>query len=115
MSNNNAQGIAWFQANAGKFPKSQRMIIQKRCSEMPDDRLMMLQQLKFKNPTAVLIVGILFGYLGFDRFMTGSIGLGILKFLLCFGFIGFIWWFIDLFICPGKAREMNMKQIQPYL
>ena len=110
---NNAQGIAWFQANAGKFPKSQRMIIQKRCSEMPDDRLMMLQQLKFKNPTAVLIVGLLFGWLGIDRFMLGSIGLGLIKFLT-WG-LGGILWLIDLFILPGKAREMNMKQIQPYL
>ena len=113
MSNNNAQGIAWFQANASKFPKSQRMIIQKRCSEMPDDRLMMLQQLKFKNPTAVLIVGLLFGWLGFDRFMMGSFVLGVIK-LLTWG-LGGILWLIDLFILPGRAREANMKQIQPYL
>lgn len=113
MSNNNAQGIAWFQANAGKFPKSQRMIIQKRCSEMPDDRLMMLQQLKFKNPTAVLIVGILFGEIGLDRFMMGSFVLGLVKFFT-FG-LGGILWLLDLFILPGKAREANMKQIQPYL
>ena len=110
---NNAQGIAWFQANAGKFPKSQRMIIQKRCSEMPDDRLMMLQQLKFKNPTVVIIVGLLFGWLGLDRFMMGSFILGLVK--LFTGGLSGILWLLDLFILPGKAREANMKQIQPYL
>lgn len=110
---NNAQGVAWFQANAGKFPKSQRMIIQKRCSEMPDDRLMMLQQLKFKNPIVVLIVGVLFGWLGFDRLMMGSFILGLVKFF-SFGLFGVLW-LLDLFILPGKAREWNMKQIQPYL
>ena len=110
---NNAQGIAWFHANAGKFPKSQRMIIQKRCSEMPDDRLMMLQQLKLKNPTVVLIVGLLLGEFGLDRFMVGSFIVGLIK-LFTFG-LGGILWLIDLFILPGRAREMNMKQIQPYL
>ena len=110
---NNAQGIAWFQANAGKFPKSQRMIIQKRCSEMPDDRLMMLQQIKFKNPTAVLIVGILLGEFGIDRFMVGSAILGLVK-MFTGGLFGILW-LIDLFILPGKAREWNMRQIQPYL
>lgn len=110
---NNAQAIAWFQANAKKFPANQRMIIQKRLSEIPDDRFMMLQQMKWKNPTAVLIVGILFGELGIDRFMVGSVGLGIIKFLT-FGLFGILW-LIDLFIVPGKARELNMKQIQPYL
>ena len=110
---NNAQAIAWFQANASKFPASQRMIIQKRCSEMPDDRLMMLQQMKWKNPMAVLLVGLFLGGLGIDRFMMGSIGLGIVK-LLTYGLFGILW-LIDLFILPGKAREWNMKQIQPYL
>ena len=110
---NNAQGIAWFQANAGKFPKSQRMIIQKRCSEMPDDRLMMLQQMKWKNPTAVLIVGILLGEFGIDRFMMGSFIVGLIK-LFTWGLFGVLW-LIDLFVLPSRAREWNMKQIQPYL
>ena len=80
---------------------------------MPDDRLMMLQQMKFKNPTVVLIVGLLFGELGLDRFMMGSFIIGLIKFFT-FGFFGILW-LIDLFILPGKAREWNMKQIQPYL
>ena len=110
---NNAQAIAWFQANANKFPKPQRMIIQKRCSEMPDDRLMMLQQMKFKNPTVILIVGLLLGECGLDRFMMGSFILGLVK-LFTFGLFGILW-LLDLFILPGKAREENMKTIQPYL
>jgi len=113
MGNNNAQGIAWFQANAGKFEKAKRGIIQKRCSEMPDDRLMMLTSMKFKNPTAILIVGLLFGWLGIDRFMMGSWILGIIK-LLTWG-LGGILWLIDLFILPGRARKQNTENIMPYL
>ncbi len=45
--------------------------------------------------------------------MMGSFVLGLVKFFT-FG-LGGILWLIDLFILPGKAREMNMKQIQPYL
>lgn len=113
MGNNNAQGIAWFQANAGKFEKDKRGIIQKRCSEMPDDRLMMLTQMKLKNPTVVLIVGFFLGWLGIDRFMMGSWVIGLIKFFT-WGFFGILW-LIDLFILPGRARKVNTDNIMPYL
>lgn len=113
MGNNNAQGIAWFQANAGKFEKAKRGIIQKRCSEMPDDRLMMLTQMKFKNPTVVLLVGFFLGWLGLDRFMMGSWIVGLIK-LLTWGLFGILW-LIDLFILPARARKMNTDNIMPYL
>lgn len=110
---NNMQGIAWFQANETNFPSSQRMIIQKRCSEMPEDRLMMLQQLKWKNPTLILIMSLMFGSLGIDRFMLGNVGVGLLK-LFTFGLFGILT-IIDWFTVMGKAREINMKTIQAYL
>ena len=69
--------------------------------------------MKFKNPTVILIVGLLLGVCGLDRFMMGSFILGLVK-LFTFGLFGILW-LLDLFILPGKAREENMKTIQPYL
>ena len=52
------------------------------------------------NWTVTLIVSILVGALGVDRFMMGQVGLGILK-LITFGGCG-IWWLIDVILIATK-------------
>jgi len=52
------------------------------------------------NWTVTLILSILFGQLGVDRFMMGQVGLGILK-LITFGGLG-IWWLIDVILIAMK-------------
>jgi TM2 domain-containing membrane protein YozV len=47
-----------------------------------------------KDWTTTLLLSILLGGLGVDRFYTGHMGLGVLK-LLTFGGLG-IWWLIDI-------------------
>ena len=54
------------------------------------------------NWVLVLILSILFGSLGVDRFMMGKIGTGILK-LITFGGFG-IWWLIDLILIATKHK-----------
>ena len=54
-----------------------------------------------KNKTVALVLSILLGELGVDRFYLGYVGLGILK-LITAGGCG-IWWLIDLImIATGK-------------
>lgn len=54
--------------------------------------------------TVALILSILLGELGVDRFYTGSIMLGILK-LITFGGCG-IWWIIDIIlIATGSYKD----------
>lgn len=52
------------------------------------------------NWLLTLIMSILFGSLGVDRFIMGHIGLGILK-LITLGGCG-IWWIIDLILIATK-------------
>jgi len=52
------------------------------------------------NWILVLIMSILFGGLGVDRFIMGHIGLGILK-LVTLGGLG-IWWLIDVILIATK-------------
>lgn len=60
-----------------------------------------------KDRGMVLILSVLFGAFGVDRFLVGDIGLGILK-LLTLGLCG-IMWLIDLFLIRGRVDELNRK------
>ena len=59
-----------------------------------------------KDWTVLLILSILLGGLGVERFYAGSIGLGILK-LLTAGGCG-IWWLVDIImIVTGGFKDGN--------
>ena len=59
-----------------------------------------------KDWTMMLILSILLGGLGVDRFVAGSIGLGILK-LLTGGGCG-IWWLVDIImLVTGSYKDGN--------
>jgi TM2 domain-containing membrane protein YozV len=56
--------------------------------------------------TLTLVMSILFGGLGVDRFLMGQVGLGILK-LITFGGCG-IWWLVDLILIATKHEFENV-------
>ena len=59
-----------------------------------------------KSKTVALILSILVGELGVDRFYLGYVGLGILKLVTVGGFG--IWWLIDvILIATGKLPAKN--------
>ena len=73
----------------------------------------MLSTIQFKDPTTSLIVSILAGSLGIDRFIIGDSGLGVGKLLTCGG-LG-IWTIVDWFQIQKATREKNMQKIQQFL
>lgn len=75
-----------------------------------DSKFVALQSAGFKDPTTMLIVSLLGGQLGIDRFMVGDTGLGIAKLLTCGG-LG-IWAIVDWFLIQGRARELNFEKFQ---
>lgn len=54
----------------------------------------------------VLVMSIIFGALGVDRFIMGKIGTGILK-LITFGGLG-IWWLVDIILIATKYEFKNI-------
>lgn len=63
-----------------------------------------------KNKTTALILSILLGEIGVDRFYMGYIGLGILKLITVGGFG--IWWLIDIImIATGKLKTKNGEEL----
>lgn len=62
------------------------------------------------NWVAVLIVSILVGSLGVDRFMMGQVGLGLLK-LFTLGGCG-VWWLIDVILIATKHQFAGIQWIE---
>lgn len=62
------------------------------------------------NWLLTLIMSILFGGLGVDRFIMGHIGLGILK-LITAGGCG-IWWLVDLILIATKHKFKDIKWVE---
>lgn len=99
--------------NAKYFESHHLMWVRDQLLNMDESKWPSLQMAQFKDPTILLIVSILGGQLGIDRFMLGDVGLGIAKLLTCGG-LG-IWAIIDWFLIMPAAREKNMQQFQSIL
>ncbi len=109
-----AQKVDMFIMTNGKFFESHQVaIIRDKLVQMDDSKWSTIQTLQFKDPTVSLIVSLLGGSLGIDRFIIGDTGLGIGKLLTCGG-LG-IWAIIDWFLIMGATREKNMAKLQFHL
>ena len=64
----------------------------------------MVEKKRKVNWVVTLVMSIVFGWLGVDRFIMNQVGLGILK-LITFGGCG-IWWLIDVILIATK-HEFN--------
>ena len=98
----------------GKFFESHHLAqVRDRLLNTDDSKWVLIQTIQFKDPTTSLIVSLLAGSLGIDRFIIGDIGLGVGKLLTCGGFG--IWAIVDWFLIMGSTREKNMALLQKVL
>lgn len=100
-------------SNSKYFESFQVASIRDRLLALDDSKWLQVQTLQFKDPTTSLIVSILAGVYGVDRFIIGDVGLGVGKLLTCGGFG--IWAIIDWFMIQGATREKNMEKLQSIL
>jgi len=109
-----AQKVDMFIMSNGKFFESHQInIIRDRLLLIDDSKWPMLSTTQYKDPTTTLIISILAGNLGIDRFMIGDTLLGVGKLLTCGGFG--IWAIIDWFLIQKATREKNMEKIQQFM
>jgi TM2 domain-containing membrane protein YozV len=109
-----SQKVDMFIMTNGKFFEGHHLPqIRDRIASMDDSKWSVLQTIQFKDPTVSLIISLLAGSLGIDRFMIGDTGLGIGKLLTCGGFG--IWAIVDWFLIMGATREKNMEKLQQVL
>lgn len=106
-----AQKVDMFiMAHSKHFEPHQLAMVREMLLKADDSKFMVIQSANIKDPTTMLIISILVGGLGIDRFMIGDTGLGIAKLLTCGG-LG-IWTIVDWFIIQSRTKEKNMEQFQ---
>lgn len=95
--------------NSKYFPSESMMVVKEKLEKLPEDKAVLLHSLQFKDPVMLLIISILIGGLGIDRFILGQTGLGVAKLLTCGG-LG-IWTIIDWFLIMGETRNVNLQKL----
>lgn len=94
--------------NQKKFNAVDLMAIKQQLDKMSEQGLVMLNGVNFKDPTVALILSVVVGGWGVDRFYIGDTGLGVLK-LLTGGGLG-VWWLVDLFVISNRTKTNNVKE-----
>lgn len=108
MSTNSNRSALYLANNAKYFPAEKVAMIKSKLDNLDDDRFMMATAIELKDPTTLLIISIVVGGLGVDRFMLGDTGMGVLK-LLTGGLCGILT-IIDWFTVSKKAKELNFNK-----
>ena len=103
----------YLMSNAKYFQSHHLNYIRERLLMADDSKWAMIHSVDLKDPTMILIVSLLAGGFGIDRFLIGDTGLGVGKLLTCGG-LG-IWAIIDWFLIMDATRQKNMEKLQQFL
>lgn len=109
-----AQKVDMFiMTNGSFFPAEKIPFIREKLLAMDDSKWALLSTIQFKNPTTALILSIVLGCYGVDRFYIGNTGMGVGKLLTCGGF--YVWAIVDWFLISGATKEVNYNKLSTYL
>ncbi len=111
MTNDNRreESVRLFIMSKGKYFDSASIpYIGEKLMQMNETQFMIANSLDYKDPMMMLVISIVGGTFGIDRFMIGDIGIGILK-LMTAGLCG-IMTVIDWFLIQNRTKEYNMKR-----
>lgn len=96
--------------NGKYFDSAQIYVIKDHLLRLDDAKWAVVQSISFTDPTISIVVSLLAGSFGIDRFIIGDTGLGVAKLLTCGGFG--IWTIIDWFLIMGVTKEKNLQKLQ---
>lgn len=91
-----------------RFPFGCINLVRERLLEMEYDQGA-LYLAETKDPTISIILSVLTGGLGIDRFYIGDTIMGVLKLITCGG-CG-IWALVDLFLIMDATRQKNLQSL----
>lgn len=103
----------YLSTNAKFFDAAAIPSLREKLESASEEAFNNVQACELKDPTTMLIISILVGSLGIDRFMLGETGMGVLK-LLTGGCCGILT-IIDWFSIGKKTKEMNLAKVTAVL
>lgn len=103
----------FIEANEGCFPQEKVGFLKQRLADADEERFDSVAAFEFKEPDMMLIISLLLGGLGVDRFLLGEKKMGVLK-LLTLGGCGILT-IIDWFSVRRKTRELNYNDLMRLL
>lgn len=109
----------------GKISTEQKLMINDKLDNIDEKKFNNLSLIPFKNPLIAVVLGIVFGIFGVDRFYQGNIKLGVLKLVIWLVgmltillFIGililwalYIYVLVDLFFVYKAVQNDNYQKI----
>lgn len=105
---------SYLAANANCFPPERLPQLRQRLDQLDESQVPVIMAVELKNPTIALLLSILGGGFGLDRFYLGHIGLGIAKLLFSWLTFG-IWVVVDWFMIMGAAKRVNAEKLDTIL
>ena len=110
----NRQKVDMFMMSHQKyFPTEKIVFLKEKLYSLDESKFSMISVIELKDPTTMLILSLLLGAWGVDRFLLHDTGMGVLKFLtggLC-GILTIIGWFG----IQNKTKEQNFINLMNLL
>lgn len=103
----------WLVLNKKYFNSNQLTLISEALKTLDEEHYQNLVFMEYKDPTVSIVLSVLTGMLGVDRFYIHDIGLGIGK-LLTAGGLG-VWWLVDIFCIEGATKKHNFEEFNQFM
>ena len=95
------------------FPESKFYYVKQKLDKLDEDDAANMCLMNYKDPVISLILSLIVGSLGVDRFYIGDTTLGVIKLITCGG-CG-IWTIIDYFLIMDATKEKNFQTLMTLL
>ena len=103
------EAINFLDKNKKYFPINKREVMIAKLINSDKDNIELLNAVKFKNPSFYLLLSVLAGIFGVDRFLIGDIKIGFIK-LLTMGGFGILLLY-DWLLIYQKIKLINYKTL----
>lgn len=94
-----------------QIPSESTYALRQRLATLPDSAAPYFYSVPLHDTTLVIVMSVLFGGLGVDRFIIGDVGMGIAKLLLLNWLTCGIFPIVDIFLCYKRAKRKNFEKL----